>query len=322
VGKEIQQALIESGNPVVDPRSFRRSLGQYATGVTIITTKVGDDRAGVTANSFASVSLDPPLILWSISKTSRSFGLFENCKSFTINILGKDQAPVSQHFSSAETDKFSGVKWSEGFDGVPAIDGAIAIFECTVEARYPGGDHIILLGRVRNFARYEGDPLLFSQGRYGIAEEHPDFVAKETLASLPDKGVKRQELALLPALFEAYRSMSTRFDEHRAAEGVTVAEGRTLAILFARPDISMDELVQTSFLGQREAEDTVATLIERKLVRRDVLERLSLTVEGEKRRLAVRERWLRFQEDELRKIPAGDIEVVRRTLLRLIDVKA
>lgn len=304
---------------MTDTRSFRRCLGQYATGVTIVTTRVGDDRAGVTANSFASVSLDPPLVLWSISRTSRSFGLFEHCKNFTVNILAKDQASVSQHFSSGEADKFSGVKWSEGLEGVPVIHGSVAVFECTVEALYPGGDHVILLGRVRNFTRYEGEPLLFSQGRYGIAEDHPDFAVSQALAAPSDTGKGKRDFPLLPALFEAYRRMSARFDKHRTAEGVTVPEARTLIVLHAQPGISMETLVQATYLGQRDAEDAVAGLIDRRLVQRDASGRLSLTVEGTQRRLAIRQRWVRFQEDQLHKIPAADTEVTRRTLIRLID---
>jgi flavin reductase (DIM6/NTAB) family NADH-FMN oxidoreductase RutF/DNA-binding MarR family transcriptional regulator len=319
VTAHIDQALLEGGEPMTDARSFRRCLGQYATGVTIITTKVGSDLAGVTANSFASVSLDPPLVLWSISRTSRSFGLFDNCENFAINILAKDQASVSQHFSSAETDKFSGVAWSEGIGGVPVVSGAIAVLECSVEAKYPGGDHVILLGRVKNFARYEGEPLLFSQGRYGIAEEHPDFMVSQTIAAPSAADQSKQDLPLLPALFEAYRRMSARFDEHRTAEGVTVAEGRTLIVLHRNPTISMDMLVQATYLGQRDAEDAVAALIDRKFVQRDASERLSLTPDGVQRRLAIRERWVRFQEDQLRKIPAAEIEIARRTLIRLID---
>lgn len=165
---------IEIGHPADDLRMFRRCLGQYGTGVAIITTHKDGQSAGVTVNSVASVSLEPPLVLWSISRGSRSFSLFQNAGGFAINVLSKDQIELSRHFSSKVEDKFLGVPTRSGNLGIPLLEGAVAHLECTLEAAYDGGDHVILVGRVVRFSRFIEEPLLFVQGRYVVAADHPD----------------------------------------------------------------------------------------------------------------------------------------------------
>jgi len=169
----VEIAALEGGDPAHDHKAFRRALGQFATGVTVVTTECEGARAAVTANSFTSLSLDPPLILWSIAKTSRSYAIFSKTGHFVVHVLGAHQINVSQHFSSAVTDKFADIDWRRGVVGSPVLDGATAVFECTTEQCYEGGDHLILVGRVRHYARYAGEALLYAQGRYGVVEDHP-----------------------------------------------------------------------------------------------------------------------------------------------------
>src|SRR5262245_40101805 len=161
-------------DPASDARSFRRCLGAFATGVTVITAQSGDQRAGVTATSFSSVSLDPPLILWSVSRSARSFPVFRDATHFAVNILAASQVEVSQCFASPEPDRFAGMRWRPGVGGAPLLEGVVAHLECSTEAQYDGGDHLIIVGRVRNFLQFEGAGLLFAEGRYGIAEDHPN----------------------------------------------------------------------------------------------------------------------------------------------------
>lgn len=146
---------------------LRNALGQFATGVTIVTTLDDNgDYVGMTVNSFSSVSLDPPLILWSISETSYGIDVFRGASHFCINILSTDQVNLAQKFSQASEEKFNGLAIARGLNGIPLIEGCLAHFECTTEARYPGGDHIILLGRVMRFASVNKDPLLFHSGQF------------------------------------------------------------------------------------------------------------------------------------------------------------
>ena len=153
-------------------RQFREALGSFATGVTIVTTMDGDGRpVGVTASSFNSVSLDPPLVLWSLARQSNSHDSF--CKSghFAIHVLASNQEGLSNLFAISRTDKFAEVAWSRGQLGSPIIGERAALFECQTKHIYEAGDHTILVGEVVNFAVEDLPPLLFHGGRY--AERRP-----------------------------------------------------------------------------------------------------------------------------------------------------
>ncbi|MBA2965540.1 MULTISPECIES: flavin reductase family protein [Ramlibacter] len=151
----------------IDPGELRRAFGSFVTGVTIVTAlDAGGRPVGLTANSFASVSLEPPLVLWSQSLTAPSHPVFRGAERFAINILADDQAGLSDRFARGGTDKFSGVTVREGLGGVPLIDGAAALLECIRVATYPGGDHAIFLGRVERFERHGRAPLVFAAGAY------------------------------------------------------------------------------------------------------------------------------------------------------------
>ena len=153
--------------PFLDTRSLRDALGEFATGVAVVTACSRDGQpVGVTINSFASVSLDPPLVLWSLGLQSPSMAVFEACSHYAVNILAADQVELSQRFSQSVNDKFSGIATKVGAGGTPLLPGCCAWFECRNELRYPGGDHIILVGHVENFSRQEKPPLIFHGGRY------------------------------------------------------------------------------------------------------------------------------------------------------------
>jgi flavin reductase (DIM6/NTAB) family NADH-FMN oxidoreductase RutF len=151
----------------IDPRRLRDALGRFATGVTVITTTDADgNRYGVTANSYNSVSLDPPLILWSLAKSSRSMPAFAQCDHFAVHILGEHQEALAMRFASSADDKFAGLETREGIGGVPLFDNCAAHLECSTENAIEGGDHTIFLGRVLNFESCDCEPLLFHAGRF------------------------------------------------------------------------------------------------------------------------------------------------------------
>jgi flavin reductase (DIM6/NTAB) family NADH-FMN oxidoreductase RutF len=159
-----------------DRRDFRRALGQFATGVTVVTARTSDGRKiGVTVNSFTSVSLNPPLILWSIARQAPSFADFTSCTHFAVNVLEAKQHHLSRQFSTPLPDKFAGVDFAEGKTGVPILNGAIAQFVCRKVKQHDGGDHVILLGEVEEYKYSDGEPLVFHSGRYRIATRHPDI---------------------------------------------------------------------------------------------------------------------------------------------------
>jgi len=159
-----------------DRRDFRRALGQFATGVTVVTARASDGRKiGVTVNSFSSVSLNPPLILWSLARQAPSFADFTSCTHFAVNVLEAKQHHLSRQFSTPWPDKFAGVDFAEGKAGVPIMSGAIAQFACRKVKQYDGGDHVIFLGEVEEYKYNDGEPLVFHSGRYRIATHHPDI---------------------------------------------------------------------------------------------------------------------------------------------------
>jgi flavin reductase (DIM6/NTAB) family NADH-FMN oxidoreductase RutF len=159
-----------------DRRDFRRALGQFATGVTVVTAKASDGRKlGVTVNSFSSVSLNPPLVLWSLSRQAANFQDFASVTHFAVNVLEAKQHHLSRQFSMPVPDKFAGVDFEEGLAGVPMLSGAIAQFTCRKVRQYDGGDHIILIGEVEHYKYNDGEPLVFHSGRYRVATRHPDI---------------------------------------------------------------------------------------------------------------------------------------------------
>ena len=155
-------------NSAIDPRDFRNALGMYATGVTIITAIGSDEKPyGITCNSFASVSLNPPLVLWSLVLYSSSLSAFQNASHFAVNVLGMSQQALANRFAKSSDDKFVGVQWTPGLGGAPLLAESVANFQFRSVNRYYGGDHVIFLGAVEAYAYNGKEPLLFAQGGYG-----------------------------------------------------------------------------------------------------------------------------------------------------------
>jgi flavin reductase (DIM6/NTAB) family NADH-FMN oxidoreductase RutF len=158
-----------SAGAAIDPIAFRNALGCFPTGVAIITTlDASGQAAGLTCNSFSSVSLDPPLVAWSLRLASKSIDIFRAADGFAINILHDDQTELSSRFaSSTRTDKFDGVAWAPGHLGSPVIVGAVSNFQCSTFARHVAGDHVLFIGEVKAFSHSEQEPsLVFYRGRY------------------------------------------------------------------------------------------------------------------------------------------------------------
>jgi flavin reductase (DIM6/NTAB) family NADH-FMN oxidoreductase RutF len=151
----------------IDPIQLRNAFGSFITGVTIITGRDSSDKpVGMTANSFSSVSLDPPLALWSIAKTATAFDAFNEASHFAIHVLHSGQEQLSRHFATKNIDKFAETPHEFGAGNVPVLTDYSARFECEIEHRYAGGDHIILVGRIVAFDNLNKDPLIFFKGQY------------------------------------------------------------------------------------------------------------------------------------------------------------
>ncbi len=166
-------------------RAFREALGGFATGVTIITTRnEAGEPIGVTASSFNSVSLNPPLVLWSLAKNSRSLPAFREKGEFAVHVLANGQEHLADKFARSGADKFDGQEWHESDSGVPLFETFVARFECRTAHEYDGGDHIILVGEVIEFDSQSLPPLLYQGGAYGQyrrLETSPDELGEPPL---------------------------------------------------------------------------------------------------------------------------------------------
>ncbi|HET9822672.1 MAG TPA: flavin reductase family protein [Burkholderiaceae bacterium] len=155
-----------------DPRALRQALGQFATGVTIVSCVDRSGRpVGLTVNSFNSLSLEPPLILWSLRRESPSLGAFEGAMHFAVNVLGEAQVELSRRFASPRDDKFEDVAWHAGVGGAPVLAGCAAALQCEVAARQDAGDHRLYIGRVLALSCEPVPPLVFHAGRYHLLGE-------------------------------------------------------------------------------------------------------------------------------------------------------
>ncbi|MBQ0826185.1 flavin reductase family protein [Streptomyces tagetis] len=162
----------DAGPPLADPRRLRDTLGNFATGVVVLTYRSGDSHYGVTVNSFTSVSLDPPLVLVSMQRTSRALTYLLE-RPFTVNVLGDDQLATALHFAGKPQEGHL-VEWA-GDDIAPRLDGSLAYFQCTPWAGYDGGDHVLVLGRVMAYGqRDDTSPLLFYRGRWSALAREAD----------------------------------------------------------------------------------------------------------------------------------------------------
>lgn len=151
----------------IDPLDLRRAFGRFGTGVTVITTlSQSGQQVGITANSFNTVSLDPPIVLWSLSSASPNLAAFQSSGHFIVNVLTLKQLDISKRFSQRSTDKFAGVEFTQGIHGIAALSDCAATIECAVVSTQVVGDHVLFLGKVERYAHMHAEPLLFYNGKY------------------------------------------------------------------------------------------------------------------------------------------------------------
>ncbi|RVO73546.1 flavin reductase family protein [Sinorhizobium medicae] len=294
-----------NGSAIFDAKAFRRCLGQFATGVTVMTT-VTDQPIGITVNSFSSLSLDPPLVMWAVGRKSKSFAHFQTAKGFAVNILASDQIAISQQFAVSDSDKFNGIDWQPGVYGIPVFQGTAASIECLIEALHDGGDHVIVVGRVLGFKTSDREVLMFAQGKYGVPAEHPDMISvgSEKIAQRP----------LLSLLTEAQHVLTGRFESHRSAEGLSSGESKIIGALDRLIVASVSTLMKSTYMGELETRDLIGALIERSLVFDTGGGNFTLTEIGMERREAMRRRAAAFEAELAHRIPAENYQALRAAL--------
>lgn len=306
----------ECGDPALDTKAFRRSLGQYPTGVTVIAARNGEQLVGMAVNSFAAVSLAPPLVLWSVRRESRSAQAFLGAGHFGISILSAHQIDVAHAFGAGLGDRFERVAWHAGLGGAPLIDGALAHLECRTDTTLAGGDHHILLGEVLRHARFDGEPLVFAQGQYAVTSNYPPSASPAAETEAPAIAGMAATPGFLRLMSVASQRMSSAFQVHRDALHLTPPMARILAVLQGSP-CSLDALEHATYLGRLSLQDALARLSAQCLVARAPDGLYSLTAQGRHKREALAQRLDHFSAEKLQGVAPTDIEAAWRVMSAL-----
>lgn len=263
-----------------DTRAFRRALGNFATGVTVVTAAAADGRTvGVTANSFNSVSLDPPLILWSLDKRSSSHEVFELASHFAVNILAADQIDLSNNFARPKDDRFAGIDHQPGEGGAPVLADCSARFHCEKFQQVDGGDHWIMIGKVVQFDDFGRSPLLYHQGAYSMVLPHTRMTRREEGQPPSSHFQGRLSHNLYYLMTQALRAYQASYQPRQLSTGLRTSEARMLMVLENDAGLSRCELLREVAMPAHEVDEAVANLKRKGLVSDDEA-RVRLTVKG------------------------------------------
>lgn len=303
-----------------DPMEFRKTLGTFTTGVTVITTRTDDgEPIGITANSFNSVSLDPPMILWSLAKTARSLAAFESAKHWAVHILADDQESLSNNFAKRGEDKFASIETDDGIGHIPLLRGCASVMECQTEYKYEGGDHIIFVGRVLNFQHTDKEPLVFLRGRYAMAAGKPssDEIKDATLSQFSSNALDY----LLP---RAHYQIYSRVRKHHTQHDLSDAQYFVLCSLIAQNHRSHKEINTMFTATQHQITDQdLGQLAERGLISMTAADndkRLTLTDAGRELALKIIAETKSIEADILAHFDEFEIVMLKKLLRRLVDI--
>ncbi len=240
---------------------MRQCLSRFATGVTIIATRDSDGRfVGLTANSFNSLSLDPPLILWSLATTASTLEVFKGQRFFSVSVLSVEQVDIAQRFARGGGDRFDGVAVHEGLDGIPLIDDALAWFECERRTQLLQGDHWLFVGEVKRCAAADGSPLIFRHGEFAIADSLLQPAPDPTEPDGFEPGDQPFYEEYLPFLLaRAGHQIAGEFQRQLRKHDLSMLSWRVLAALSSRDDWTLGQLCAVSLAKQ----PTISRLIDR-----------------------------------------------------------
>ncbi|HUQ08892.1 MAG TPA: flavin reductase [Steroidobacteraceae bacterium] len=264
-------------------RSFRNALGAFATGVTVVTTRsVEGADIGLTANSFNSVSLDPPMVLWSLAKASRALPIFVDAGYFSVHVLAADQEEISARFSRPGTDKFAGLEIERGLGDMPLLRQYSARFQCRTEFQYEGGDHVIFVGRVETFDHSDSRPLVFHAGKYAMAVNK---AKEEIVDSNPEPTSSFSRDFLVYLLGQAHHQLFLGIRRELERQGLSEDQWFVLSLLGVSDQRTLAELDRMlANTGKRVTYNMLAGLAAADLVRlsgaHDPQARAALTDKG------------------------------------------
>ncbi len=306
-----------------DLRRLRDCFGRFATGVTIVTTlDSSGDPTGLTANSFSSVSLDPPLILWSLDKRSSHLETFRNAEYFAINILSADQVDLSNLFASPNEDRFAGTHFSAGLDGIPLLEGCSAWIECRKATVHEGGDHLVFIGEVQRFDYSDRPALLFLSGRYGVLARHPKVSDRDPALSVTrDNPHNFNDDFIVPLLRRTFDQVASPFYAELQSSGVPVAEARILSDIEGNGPQTTKGLARHAMLDSPSLAMTLHRMEGDKLLEKvtiDGEQRYAVTPAGIKKNADITARAMRFETELMAGHSQAEIDALKSMLRKLI----
>lgn len=306
-----------------DPKEFRSALSTFTTGVTIITTRTEEgEPIGITANSFNSASLDPPMVLWSLDKSAKSLQAFTDNKHWNVHILSSEQESLSGRFASRGEDKFKGLELDDGINNIPLMRNCTARFNCRTAFIYEGGDHMIFVGEVLNFDKTELPPLAFQSGQYAHAARKPKEGVQLGATPPPECSYTEDLLGYLAgrAHFQLVATLQNLLESQKLDERkffilsiLSIQDNLTLEAVNHYVDYTGNTITQED-MSQLEQHDYIAR------VSGDDGDRYLLTAQGREvslKQIAVAKA---VEEQVAKQLGPGDCETLKVLLKRLIKV--
>ncbi|MEZ5647632.1 MAG: flavin reductase [Alphaproteobacteria bacterium] len=297
-----------------DTLGFRSALSRFATGVTIISVQPDDGPPlGLTVNSFNSVSLDPPLVLWSLNRQAQSLPIFGQAGHFGISVLAADQIDLSRRFASSLENRFENIAVFTGTTGAPLIQGSIAWFDCKSRYYYEGGDHLIFVGEVLSFGFSDQPALLYEGGKYKVAELHPDLTLSSSISALADKVGINREGDVAYFLAKASKLIGLGFHEELKKRGFSLIDGRILSHLLHHRESIVGYIANAALAPQPTVTKAIDRLCQQNLVQRQSHTKdrrkatVTLTEKGRDLARFIVEKSIQYEKAQLAACSATDV---------------
>jgi 4-hydroxyphenylacetate 3-hydroxylase, reductase component len=302
----------------IDAKELRNCFGKFATGITVITAIAPDGtQLGLTVNSFSSLSLDPPMILWSLDNKSKSLEALQAASHFAVNVLASDQMHISNNFARSSDEKFNDIELIPSEFNLPLLSGTVAYLECKNVNAIEGGDHIIFIGEVENFQINDRKPLLYTNGQYTIAARHP-------LTKLPEanEGETSDHHStddfIVPLLLRSYWEISDPFYKELQDEGIPVAHARILVHLDHNPELTTKEIASAIRVDMASVSMSVGWLCDNGHLNKGGGDKYTVSEQGLGHLQTVQNRAQRFEKEILDGYSDQDVDMLKTMLRKLI----
>lgn len=299
----------------IDARELRNCFGKFATGITVITSVSRQGgKIGLTVNSFSSLSIDPPMILWSLDNRSLNLEELIEASHFAVNVLASDQMEISNNFASRAENKFEDIDTIDGKNGMPLLKDTVAFLECKNIHQYPGGDHTIFVGEVEDFAISNKKPLLYANGQYGLAARHPSNHFPEPA----DGEAPQDDDFIVLLLLRSYWEISDPFHRELLDEGIPVAHARILVHISQTPNMIAAEVAKSTRIDMATVSMSLNWLRDNGQIEFDNDQCMILSEKGKDFLKSVKCRAQRFEDEVLDGYSAEDIDMLKFMLRKLI----